>query len=60
MKIVSRHRLILDGCRDLQRLYGLCDIMGADDPRAASGRDQMRGDRAAQPLLRLRRRQRRQ
>jgi len=28
--------------------------MGADDPRTALGSDQMRGDRTAQPLLRLR------
>ena len=29
--------------------------MGPDDPRAALGRDQMRRDRAAEPLMRLRR-----
>src|SRR5215472_12927732 len=33
--------------------------MGADDARTALGRDHMRGDRAGQALMRLRRRDRR-
>ena len=34
------------------------DIMGSDDPRAAFGREQMRRDRAAEALMRFRRRHR--
>ena len=52
------HRLFPDCRRHAQRLHGFGDVMGADDPRAALRRHQMRRDRAAEPLMRLRRRHR--
>ena len=50
------HRLSSNCRGHPQRLYGFRHVVGPDDPRAALGRNQMRRDRAAEPLLRLRRR----
>ena len=57
-KIVIGHCLLSIALRDPQGLQGLGDVMGADDLGAALCGDQMRGDRAGEPLRRLRRRHR--
>src|SRR5439155_19618084 len=53
-----RSSLFPDCGGDAQRLYGFGDVMRPDDPRSVLGRQQMRGNRAAKALMRLRRRHR--